>query len=318
MKTAILCSGGDCAGMNPAIKRYIEYSFEIGHRPHLVSEGFDGLIDHQVREAEPRDASGIISRGGTAIRSSRCPRFHEERHRETARKNLRRRGIEGLIVLGGDGSFRGIEALCGQGDLKAVGIPATIDNDVAGSDYALGVDTALNVIRNCLDEIRDTASSFRRGFVVETMGNRCGYLAIVSSIASGAEVCLIPEIPYDLRAIATRLRREQEGGRDYAIGVVSEATGASRDLAQMFERDLGLSARVTVLGHIQRGGSPTVTDRLRAFEFVTRAIDLLAAPDKVGAQALIRRGSEYSSARIPLEGGPALQAILALGKRLSS
>jgi 6-phosphofructokinase 1 len=275
MKTAILCSGGDCAGMNPAIKYYVEASLAAGDTPHFVHRGFEGLIDGDIRKVSYADVAGIVARGGTIIRSARSERFKDPAARATAAANLTSHEITGLLVLGGDGSNRGLELLCREHQLRGIGIPATIDNDVTGSDYCLGVDSALNAIGRCLDQIRDTAASFRRAFVVETMGRESGYLALVSAISSGAEICLIPEIPFDLDAIVARMRREFEGGREYAIAVVSEATQASARLVSRLREEIGIESRLTILGHIQRGGSPTAFDRRTAFEFADAAVDAL-------------------------------------------
>lgn len=259
--------------MNPAIKCFVERCLEAGHRPWGVEDGLEGLIDGRLRLLDYAAVSGIVYRGGSVLRCARSRRFHEASYRRKAAAHLQRKGIDGLIVLGGEGSFHAIEALQGETGIRCAGIPATIDNDVPGSSYCLGVDTALNVIRRSIDEIRDTASSFRRVFVIETMGRDCGYLAVVSAIVAGAEVCIVPEIPHDLDGIMARLKADFSRGRGYAIAVVAEAVaGASAALVESFQEALAIETRLTVLGHTQRGGSPTVYDRLMAVEFVTQAI----------------------------------------------
>jgi len=271
---AILCSGGDVSGMNAALKRFVEYSIAKGLTPFFVDSGFEGLIDNKIIQADYRDVAGIISRGGTKIHSSRSKRFMQKEYREQAVFNLKSHGIDALIVLGGDGSFKGIQVLSDESEgLSFAGIPATIDNDIAGTEYSLGVDTALNVIKYAIDAIRDTASSFSRAFVIEAMGRECGYLSLVSALTSGAEMCLIPEIPYDLNVYKKRFKKEIKEGREYFIAVVSEALKNSEQIVEWFEKEVGVEARLTVLGHIQRGGNPTVHDRLMAFHFVTQAID---------------------------------------------
>ena len=271
---AILCSGGDVSGMNAALKRFVEYSIAKGLTPFFVDSGFEGLIDNKIVKADYRDVAGIISRGGTKIHSSRSKRFMKEEYRKQAVSNLKSHGIDSLIVLGGDGSFKGIQALSDESEgLSFAGIPATIDNDIAGTEYCLGVDTALNVIKYAIDSIRDTASSFSRAFVIEAMGRECGYLTLVSALTSGAEMCLIPEIPYELDNYKERFKKEIEEGREYFIAVVSEALKNSEEIVQWFEKEIGIESRLMVLGHIQRGGNPTVQDRLMAFHFVTHAID---------------------------------------------
>ena len=272
-KIAILCSGGDVSGMNPALKRFVEYAIACDMEPYFVLHGFEGLIDNRIVPAGYRDVAGIITRGGSKIGSARSERFKESSYRRVAADNLRALGITMLIVLGGDGSFRGMEKFYKEQGIAFCGIPSTIDNDINGTDYCLGVDTALGVIRNAIDQIRDTASSFRRAFVIETMGRNCGYLALVSALTSGSELCLIPEIPVDIKEYRDLFALQVENGRDYFIAVVSEAMKNSEQIAAWFEQELGFESRVTVLGHTQRGGNPSVYDRLMAYRFVTYAID---------------------------------------------
>ena len=275
---AILCSGGDVSGMNAALKRFVEYSKAKGLTPYFVDKGYEGLIGNEIYMADYVDVAGIISRGGTKIHSSRSARFMEKRYRQIAIDNLTSLGIGYLIVLGGDGSFKGMQLLSDESEnIRFSGIPSTIDNDIAGTEYCLGVDTALNSIKISIDAIRDTASSFGRAFVIETMGRECGYLALVSALTSGAEMCLIPEIPYVLDNYKEDFKQQVKEGREYFIAVVSEALDNSEELAQWFEDEVGIESRVMVLGHIQRGGNPTVYDRLMAFHFVTQAIDGLLA-----------------------------------------
>jgi 6-phosphofructokinase 1 len=271
---AILCSGGDVSGMNAALKRFVEYSIAKGLKPYFVHNGYEGLIDNTITEAGYEDVAGIIVNGGTKIRSSRSKRFMEERYRRQAIENLGQHDIGYLVVLGGDGSFKGMQKMGEESiGIGFCGIPATIDNDIAGTEYCLGVDTALNVIKYAIDSIRDTASSFSRAFVIEAMGRECGYLTLVSALTSGAEMCLIPEIPYDLNDYKIRFQKEMEEGREYFISLVSEALENTEQIAQWFEEEIGIESRVMVLGHMQRGGNPTVHDRLMAFHFVTQAID---------------------------------------------
>jgi 6-phosphofructokinase 1 len=271
---AILCSGGDVSGMNAALKRFVEYSIAKGLTPYFVDCGYEGLIDNKIYQAGYSDVAGIISRGGTKIHTSRSKRFMEQAYRKQALDNLKAHHIKYLVVLGGDGSFKGMQKLSDESEgIGFSGIPSTIDNDIAGTEYCLGVDTALNVIKFSIDSIRDTASSFSRAFVVEAMGRECGYLALVSALTSGAEMCLIPEIPYTLDNYKTCFKKQIEEGREYFIAVVSESLKNSEQISQWFEEEIGIESRVMVLGHIQRGGNPTVYDRLMAFNFVTHAID---------------------------------------------
>ncbi len=271
---AILCSGGDVSGMNAALKRFVEYSIAKGLTPYFVNNGFEGLIDNNIYRANYSDVAGIISRGGTKIKTSRSTRFMEQGYRKQALDNLKEHHIAYVVVLGGDGSFKGMQKLSDEGtEVCFSGIPSTIDNDIAGTEYCLGVDTALNVIKYAIDSIRDTASSFKRAFVIEAMGRECGYLALVSALTSGAEMCLIPEIPHDLNRYKDNFQKQIKEGREYFIAVVSEALKNTEEVAQWFEDEIGIESRIMVLGHIQRGGNPTVYDRLMAFHFVTYAID---------------------------------------------
>ncbi len=274
-KIAILCSGGDVSGMNPAIKRFVEYSFSNDLQPYFVYGGYSGLIDNNIQKASYDDVTGIIHRGGTKIYSARSNRFKEKKFRAKAAENLKRLGIDKLVVLGGDGSFRGIDLFFKEHNIAFCGIPSTIDNDINGTQYCLGVDTALNVIKMATDNLRDTASSFKRAFVIEVMGRDCGYLALVSALTSGAEMCLIPEIPYSLEHLKKRYLKEVEQGRNYFIAIIAEGLDNAKDISKWFEDEIGFESRVTTLGHIQRGGNPTVRERLMAYQFSTYAIDAL-------------------------------------------
>ena len=276
-KIAILCSGGDVSGMNPVLKRFVEYSFSKGIKPYFVYGGYDGLIDNQIKEANYTDVTGIIHRGGTKIFSARSERFKDKKFRKIAAEHLKNLGIDKLIVLGGDGSFRGIDIFFQEHDISFCGIPSTIDNDINGTQYCLGVDTALNVIKTATDNIRDTASSFKRAFVIEVMGRNCGYLSLVSALTSGAEMCLIPELPYCLDELKERYLKEVRQGRNYFIAIVCEGLDNSHEISAWFEKEIGFESRVTILGHVQRGGDPTVRERLMAYQFCTYAIDALTS-----------------------------------------
>lgn len=276
-KVAIMTSGGDAAGMNPAVKSACVCAEKAGWTPYLVDWGLRGLLEDWIYPATDEKLSGILHRGGTVLGSSRCKRFFDLKHREEAFENLKRHGISKLVVIGGDGSFNALNQFYSDFGVPFAGVPATIDNDISGTDYCLGVDTALNMIRGSIDSIRDTASSFSRAFVVETMGRHCGYLAMTSALANGAEICLVPEIEYDLDAIAERMRVEKEQGRRYLLGIVAEGTGMAENLTRWMGDALGMDARLTVLGHVQRGGSPTVYDRIMAYRFADAAINSLQA-----------------------------------------
>lgn len=272
-----MTSGGDSAGMNPAVKCAAEYAAKKGYKPYLVYDGLRGLIDDKIVEADRERISGILHRGGTVLRSSRSKRFFEYEFRKQAYENLQRRGIGKMIVIGGDGSFSALNQFYADFGVPFAGIPATIDNDIPGTDYCLGVDTALNMIRQSVDSIRDTATSFSRAFVVEVMGRHCGYLAMVSSLACGAEICLVPELEYNLDSIGARLQKERKEGRGYVLAIVAEGTKMSDYLTRWITDSLKMDARLTVLGHVQRGGSPTVHDRIMAYKFAVAAVEALDA-----------------------------------------
>ncbi|MEA3374143.1 MAG: 6-phosphofructokinase [Campylobacterota bacterium] len=278
---AILCSGGDVSGMNPAIKQFVEHSIKSGLNPYFVYDGYEGLIDDKIRPVSYDDVTGIINRGGTKIRSARSKRFMEPEFRAQAKANLDKHGIDKLVVLGGDGSFRGIEKFYKETGIAFAGVPSTIDNDITGTDYCLGVDTALGIINGALDAVRDTASSFSRAFVIEAMGRDCGYLTLVTALTSGAELCLIPEVSSDLEKFEILFKKQKEEGRTYFIAVISEGIEQSaQEIADWFEEKIGVESRATILGHIQRGGNPTTRDRLMAYRFVTEAINGLLAGRK--------------------------------------
>lgn len=293
---AILCSGGDVSGMNPALKHFVEYSLQKGLTPYFVYDGFEGLIDNEIKKASYCDVAGIITRGGTVIGSARSERFMQKKYRDIAKLNLTKLDIGMLIVLGGDGSFRGLDIFYKEHKVKFCGIPSTIDNDIHGTDYSLGVDSALNIIKTSIDAIRDTASSFKRAFVIETMGRDCGYLALVTHLTSGSELCLIPEKKYDLKDYEEDFKQQIKDGRRYFIAVVSEGIEQdSTEIAEWFENKIGMESRVSILGHIQRGGNPTVKDRLMAYKFIVNAVDGLLEGKKESVICYDRFGFNFKS-----------------------
>jgi 6-phosphofructokinase 1 len=293
---AILCSGGDVSGMNPAIKHFVEYALQKKLIPYFVYDGYEGLIDNKIVKAGYEDVAGIMIRGGTKIGSARSKRFMQPEYRTVAKQNLDTHNIDMLVVLGGDGSFRGLHAFYKEHGIKFCGVPSTIDNDINGTDYCLGVDTALNIIKVSIDAIRDTAASFRRAFVIETMGRDCGYLALISSLTSGAELCLIPEVEYDLASHEEEFKKQIKNGRRYFIAVVSEGIKQdSQEIADWFEQKIGIESRVSILGHLQRGGNPSTYDRLMAYKFVTYAIDGLLGSYEESVICYTKSGFEFKS-----------------------
>ena len=291
MSIAIMTSGGDCAGMNPAIKYFVEHAIENDLKPYLIYDGLKGLIDNNIKRATPNDVNAIIHLGGTVIGSSRSKRFFEYKYRKQAFENLKKLGIDKIIVLGGDGSFRAMDRFYHDFGVRFVGIPSTIDNDIYGTEYCLGVDTALNIIRSSIDSIRDTASSFKRAFVVETMGRGSGYLALISAITSGAEICVIPEMPYDLDSKKIDIKKDVDAGKRYVLAVVAEGTGKTQEIYNFLKDDMKLDTRITVLGHIQRGGNPTVFDRLMASNFIKHSIERILQEDCKGEVIVYKKSS---------------------------
>jgi len=293
MAIAILTSGGDCAGMNPAIKQFVDHCFNENIQPYIIYDGLEGLIDGNIKAATHGDVAGIMHEGGTILRSSRSKRFFDYEYRKRAFNNLQSHGVNKLIILGGDGSFRALNQFYKDFGVAFVGVPSTIDNDIFGTDYCLGVDTALNIIRGATDAIRDTSASFKRGCVIETMGRDCGYLALISALTCGAEVCVIPELNTDLDSLAKKLKNQMLHGRNYVVTVVAEGTKKTQELVEWLENDVGIETRATILGHIQRGGNPTVHDRLMAVEFVTYAVDKLLNDDSNEGLVVVYKNAKF-------------------------
>jgi len=277
MKTiGVLTSGGDAPGMNPAIRAVVRTAMQQECRVVGISNGYDGIFDGTVEELGGRLLSGMIDRGGTILQSSRCKRMYTPEGVDQARARLQELGIHGLVIIGGDGSLTGARELHLRG-MPVVGIPASIDNDLAGTEMAIGVDTATNTIMQLIDRIRDTARSHRRCFLIEVMGRNSGYLALTTAISCGAEIAVIPEFRYDMKRIVDLLGHRYQETRDNSIIVLAEGVcGAENFLAQMKENAPGgefeQEVRITVLGHVQRGGIPTHFDRMLGARFGELAV----------------------------------------------
>jgi len=273
-RIAVLTSGVDCSGMNAAVRAVVRAGLASQVDVIGIYKGYQGLIDRLYENMTTKSVSNVLQRGGTFLQSARCLEMKTEAGLRLATENLKGLGVEGLIVIGGDGSLNGGYAIHQQG-IPVIGIPASIDNDIPYTDMSLGVDTALNNIVAAVDNLKDTASSHDRAFVVETMGRGCGYLAVVATIASGAEYSLIPEKPYDLAQICEDLRRRYREGRSNSIILVAEGAGSAQEIANSIKDKIGFETRVIVLGHYQRGGSPTVFDRLLGARFGQAAVENL-------------------------------------------
>lgn len=260
---AILTSGNDCPGLNAAIRAVVRTAKHNGVRIWGVHNGFKGLLKDQIEELTPRSVGDIIQRGGTVLGTASCPEFLTEEGRKLGLSNLLNKGIEGLIVIGGAGSLTGAMEL-GKLGMNVVGIPGTIENDVWGTDYTIGSDTAANTVVDAINKLRDTACAHRRIILIEVMGKTSGWLAMTTGIAGGAEYVLVPEAKYNLDTMCTEIRASYEAGKRYSILVVSEGAASAVALGKQVGEKTEIDTRVTVLGHIQRGGSPTVQDRINA------------------------------------------------------
>ncbi len=272
----VLTSGGDAPGMNAAIRAVVRTGIYHGFNVMGIRKGYNGLISGEVFEMDLRRVSDIIHRGGTVLQTARCNAFKTEEGIKKGISMAQVFGIDALVVIGGDGSFRGARDLSKYG-MKVIGVPGTIDNDIGCSDYTIGYDTALNTAQDALDKIRDTAYSHERCSVLEVMGRHAGYIALNAGIACGAEVILLPEKPFDFnKDIIKPILDGKNRGKKHYIVIVAEGTGGAIEMAQKIEEVTGLEARATVLGHIQRGGSPTVRDRVMASRMGAKATELLS------------------------------------------
>ena len=273
-RLAILTSGGDCSGMNAAIRAAARTAVANDIEMIGYHKGFAGLLKNDYQVLDTRAVSGVLQRGGTFLQSARSPEFRTEEGRRKALDNLMKERVEGLIVIGGDGSLNGALSLDRVG-FPVIGIPASIDNDIPYTDMALGVDTALNNIIYAVDCIKDTASSHDRAFIVEVMGRNSGYLASTAAIATGAEFAIVPEVEFDLSEMCHQLRRRYEEGRTNALIILAEGVGNAQSIADGIKDTVGFETRVTVLGHYQRGGAPSCFDRLLGSRFGRKSVELL-------------------------------------------
>lgn len=261
---AVMTSGGDSPGMNAAARAVVRTALHEGVEVYGIYNGYQGMLNEDIEQLNSRSVSDLIQRGGTFLGTARCPEFRTPEGRKKGYENLKKRGIEGLVIIGGDGSLTGGSLLSKETGLPIVGLPGTIDNDVWGTDYTIGADTAANTIVEAINKLRDTASAHRRIMIVEVMGRKSGWLAMMTGIAGGAEYVLVPEVKYDLDDMCRELKEAYDGGKRYSIIVVAEGACDAIGLASVVGAKTGIDTRVSVLGHIQRGGSPTVEDRMKA------------------------------------------------------
>lgn len=273
-RIGVLTSGGDSPGMNAAIRAVVRKALFHEMEVYGIYYGYSGLISGQIKKLAIGSVGDIIQRGGTMLYTARCEAFKTEEGRKKAVEQLKKYGIEAVVVIGGDGSFRGAEKLAALG-IPTIGIPATIDNDIPGTDFTIGFDTALNTVIDAIDKIRDTATSHERTYVIEVMGRHAGDIALWSGLADGAESILIPEEPFEMEQIIARLKRGHERGKKHSIIIVAEGVGSGFSIGEKIKKATQFETRVTVLGHIQRGGHPTAADRVLASRLGARAVELL-------------------------------------------
>lgn len=274
-KIAVLTSGGDAPGMNAAVRAVVRAGLYYGMSVYGVYRGYNGLLNGDMEEMSLRSVSDIINLGGTMLYTARSPEFNTPEGVQKAADQCRKLGVEGVVVIGGDGSFRGARDLTAAG-IRCIGVPGTIDNDIACSEYTIGFDTAMNTAMELIDRLRDTTESHDRCSVVEVMGRRCGDIALHTGISIGATAILVPEVPFDFQKdVIERIRLTQKTGKRHFIVVVAEGVGGVENLAKQIEEQAGIETRATILGHVQRGGSPTLRDRLVASQMGYEAVKLL-------------------------------------------
>ena len=270
----VLTSGGDAPGMNAAVRAVTRTAISRGIKVYGIRRGYNGLINGDIIEMNERSVSDILQKGGTCLYTARCPEFRTAEGVDKAVEKCKEIGLEGIVVIGGDGSFRGAADLSAKGIL-CIGLPGTIDNDIACTEYTIGYDTAMNTALDMVDKIRDTAQSHDRCSVVEVMGRNAGYIAVNTGIACGATEIITKEMPYNLDDIAKKMLETRKTGKQHFIIVVSEGVGHAQEIAQTLQEKTGIEARATMLGHVQRGGSPTLRDRVVASQMGHYAVELL-------------------------------------------
>lgn len=273
-KIGVLTSGGDAPGMNAAVRAVVRKGIYHNLEVYGVYGGYSGLISGNIKKLELGSVGDIIHRGGTMLYSARCEEFRTDEGQQQGIERLREFGIDGLVVIGGDGSYRGAKALTEKG-FPCIGVPGTIDNDIPGTQFTIGFDTALNTVLDAIDKIRDTATSHERTFIIEVMGRDAGDIALWSGLAGGAETILIPEENYSIEAIVGRLKQGSERGKKHSIIVVAEGVGSGVEIGKQIDAALNIETRISVLGHMQRGGTPTASDRVLASRLGARAVELL-------------------------------------------
>lgn len=287
----VLSSGGDAPGMNAAIRAVVRTAIYRGKKVKGIRKGYNGLLNEDIIDMKAKDVSDTIQRGGTILYTARCPEFKQEEYQKKGAEICRKHGIDGLVVIGGDGSFAGAQKLANLG-VNTVGIPGTIDLDITCTDYTIGFDTAVNTAMQAIDKVRDTSTSHERCSIIEVMGRRAGYIALWCGIANGAEDILIPEkYNFDEQQIINNIIKNRKLGKKHHIIINAEGIGHSTSMARRIEAATGVETRATILGHMQRGGSPTCRDRMTASIMGAYAVDLLCAGKSNRVVAL--KSNEY-------------------------
>ncbi len=274
-RIAVLTSGGDSPGMNAAIRAVVRKAIYHGLEVIGIKRGYSGFIEADMWPMDLSSVGDIIHRGGTILRTARSEEFKTPEGRAKANHNVQRFGIQGLVVIGGDGSFRGAEIFNNEYNLPVIGVPGTIDNDIIGTEYTIGFETATNTVLDAINKIRDTATSHERTFILEVMGRESGYIALMAGLAGGAESILIPELRYSIDEVCDKLIRGYKRGKLHSIIIVAEGAGRGLDIGKQISAKTGLETKVTILGHLQRGGSPTAFDRNLASRMGSRAVEAL-------------------------------------------
>ncbi|SHM04347.1 6-phosphofructokinase [Caldanaerovirga acetigignens] len=273
-RIGVLTSGGDAPGMNAAIRAVVRSAIYNGVEVYGIRKGYAGLLAGDFIEMSLGSVGDIIHRGGTILRTARSEEFKTKEGMEKAVNNIKQLGIEGLVVIGGDGSFRGAAELANRG-IPTIGIPGTIDNDIPFTDYSIGFDTAVNTVVEAVNKIRDTATSHERTFIIEVMGRESGHIALYSGVACGAETILVPEKPYTIKNVCDKIMSGYKRGKLHSIIILAEGAGNAFEIGQKIKEVIGLETRVIVLGHLQRGGTPTAFDRILASQMGGKAVELL-------------------------------------------
>lgn len=293
-KIAVLTSGGDAPGMNAAVRAVVRTARNLGMMVYGVHRGWEGLLSNQIEELENHSVSDMVQRGGTFLKTARCPEFTTLEGQKIAAETLDAYGIEGLVVIGGDGTFRGAKALSENFGYKCMGIPGTIDNDLAYTDYTLGFDTAVNTVLSAINNLRDTMQSHDRVSLIEVMGRHCGDIALYAGIAGGAEVVLIPEKELNLDEVVKRLNKSKLRGKTSNMIVLAEGAGNRDEIVQYINSKANVDIKITHLGHVQRGGAPTMADRILATRFALKAVEMLSDEKSVSSAIGIKNNEIIS------------------------